>query len=163
MPPPFDIYNIHLERKDWPNAPTMNLTCSFLSVALNRKVRNKTRTLRAFHSHHKHPIHYLRYADDILFGIPLVTEETDPLKLKDNLRTIVYNELQPFALKYSWMEYLRPKLIQAQSQLEVLGLLVFLSPTGRIRVTISMEKWGQRLTCHKVRAQMKASGLPLRA
>jgi hypothetical protein len=33
-------------------------------------------------------IFYARYADDILFGIPRVTEAPDMLKLKENLRTV---------------------------------------------------------------------------
>lgn len=53
----------------------------------------------------------------MLFGIPLATEETDPLKLRDSLRTRVSKELQRFALEYAWVEVHRPN-IQAQRQLE---------------------------------------------
>lgn len=106
------------------------------------------------------PIHYLRYADDMVFGIPLSPEGIDlPLKLRDTLRTLVSKELQCFALKYSWEKSLCPKPIRAQRQLEILGLLVFLLPTGSIGITIPMKRWDQRLTCHKVRAQMIREGL----
>lgn len=107
------------------------------------------------------PIYYLRYADDMVFGIPIVTEEgIDPLKQKDTLRTLVSKEFQCFALECSWAEYHRPKPLRAQSQLDILGLLVFLAPTGSILINIPMERWAQRLTCQKIRAQMEAQGLP---
>jgi hypothetical protein len=67
------------------------------------------------------PIHYLRYADDMLLGIPLGTEEEkDSLKIKDSLRSFVFKEFQRCALNYEWVEVQRPN-IQAQSQLELLG------------------------------------------
>ena len=57
----------------------------------------------------------------------------------------------------SWVELNRRLLLRKQSQLEVLGLVVSLSPDGEIKIVIPMKKWQQRLT---VRAQMKAMGLP---
>lgn len=105
-------------------------------------------------------IHYLRYADDMVFGNPIAPEGIDPLKQKDTLGTFVSKELQRFELEHSWVAYLRPKPFRSQSPLEILGLLVSLSPTGSIRIDIPMKKWAHRLTYQKVWAQMKAQGLP---
>lgn len=42
---------------------------------------------KRFHHEDKTQIHYLRYADDILFGIPRVKEKSELVQLKDKLRT----------------------------------------------------------------------------
>lgn len=107
------------------------------------------------------PINYLRYADDLLFGIPVSPEVTDPLQLKETLRTLISKEFQLHALEYSWVEYKGPTPIKgrADSPLDVLGLLVSFSPTGEIRVNIPKVRWSQRLTWQKVRGQMEREGL----
>ena len=102
-------------------------------------------------------IYYARYADDILFGIPRAKEIPVPFQVKDQQRRILLNACGRFQFHFSWVEFARVPIIggRKSSPLEVLGLVVSLSPGGQTKVSIQMKKWQQRLTCNKIRGLMK--------
>lgn len=87
----------------------------------------------------------------MIFGIPVGKKERNLIKLKDKVRTFVSQGFQHWGLKYSWIELNCPSSIRVQRrQLEILGLLVFLLPSGKVSIAIPMNKWKQRLTYQKL-------------
>lgn len=76
-------------------------------------------------------IYYARYADAMLLGIPRAkAAKAVPVKMKDRLRRILSNVCGGLKFEFSWAEFARVHTRGKRSPLEVLGLLVFLSPEG---------------------------------
>lgn len=101
--------------------------------------------------------YYARYADDIVFGIPLVLDKKTVIFL---IKNALYQRGKKLKLEFSYKELDRAST-KGPGRLRVLGLRLSILEKGNINMGIPYERWTKKMTLARVEHCLRKAGLPI--